>query len=158
MLAKQHTYTATAAELTDTSAIAKLLLHYSKMGNLLPRTQHDIEKHLANFYVIKEHDGEVIACGALEHFTDELAEVRSLVVHPDQHSKGLGKILVSQLIELAKERKAERLMALTYSAGFFEKLGFKIVEKEIFPEKIWGVCINCYKFSNCDETAVLLQL
>ena len=160
---------ATAADLTDSTHIAELLLHYSKMGNLLPRTKSDIEKHIHNFYVVRDsinnnvnngtdNNDPIVACGALEHFSDELAEIRSLVVNPDQHGKGLGRILVEQLIELAKERNVSRLMALTYSVGFFEKLNFHVVDKNIFPEKIWGVCINCYKFKNCDETAVLLQL
>jgi len=153
-----YSYKAVAATEDDVEAIAGLLVHYSKMGNLLPRNAEDIQKHLENFYVIHEDDGEVIACGALEHFSKELVEVRSLVVKPDQHGKGLGKILVLRLIELAKEREAERVMALTYSEGFFIKLGFIVVEKEIFPEKIWGVCVSCYKFKNCDETAVLLTL
>jgi len=152
---------ATAATMADSDQIAGLLLHYSKMGNLLPRTKDDIEQYIDNFYVIRDpgsKNNEVVACGALEHFSDELAEIRSLVVNPDQHGKGLGRILVERLIELAKERKVSRLMALTYSVGFFEKLNFQVVDKSIFPEKIWGVCISCYKFKNCDETAVLLKL
>lgn len=148
---------AESATLKDSAQIAELLLHYSKMGNLLPRTQEDVEKHIENFYVIREGN-TINACGALEHFTDELAEIRSLVVNPKLHGKGLGRILVKRLIKLAQERKVKRLMALTYSAGFFEKLDFIIVDKSIFPEKIWGVCANCYKFNNCDETAVLLNL
>ena len=45
---------ATAADLTDSTHIAELLLHYSKMGNLLPRTKSDIEKHIHNFYVVRD--------------------------------------------------------------------------------------------------------
>ena len=26
------------------------------------------------------------------------------------------------------------------------------------PEKVWGVCVKCYKFNNCDEIAVLREL
>ena len=174
MLDQNNTsYIATAATLKDSTQIAALLLHYSKMGNLLPRTKEDVEKHINNFYIIRDVNSDsninpnkintdeeksIIACGALEHFSDELAEIRSLVVNPEQHGKGLGRILVERLSELAKERKVSRLMALTYSVGFFEKLNFHVVDKSIFPEKIWGVCINCYKFKNCDETAVLLNL
>ena len=155
----KQNYEAIAATLSDSTQIAELLLHYSKMGNLLPRAKSDIEEYISNFYVIKDSlNQNIIACGALEHFSDELAEIRSLVVKPEQHGKGLGRILVKRLIKLAKERKVRRLMALTYSAGFFEKLNFQIVDKSIFPEKIWGVCINCYKFKNCDETAVLLYV
>ena len=49
-------------------------------------------------------------------------------------------------------------MALTYVPAFFHKLGFKTVPMETLPEKVWGVCIKCYKYNKCDETAVLLEL
>lgn len=166
--AKARQYQAEPAGLADVAEIAELLLHYSQMGNLLARNQADIEQYIDNFYVIREPSENtpdkptkkraVIACGALEHFSEELVEIRSLVVNPKHHGNGLGRILVERLIDLAKHRQAKRVMALTYSVGFFEKLGFIVVDKAIFPEKIWGVCISCYKFKNCDETAVLLTL
>lgn len=141
----------------DVASIQKLLNHYASMGDLLPRTRTDILDNLAHFRVI-EQDGEIIACGSLEHFTDELAEIRSLMVKTDIKGSGWGRAIVLHLIEMAKSRQVKRLMALTYVPGFFHKLGFKTVNKEIFPEKIWGICVNCYKFKNCDEIAVLMEL
>ena len=38
------------------------------------------------------------------------------------------------------------------------KLGFKTVSKDTLPEKVWSVCVKCYKFNHCDEIAVLLEL
>jgi amino-acid N-acetyltransferase len=127
------------------------------MGDLLPRTAEDVAANLSRFLVIRD-ENEVIACGALEHFTPELAEIRSLMVAQDVKKKGLGRIIVKSLINRAKETKTERVMALTYVPGFFHRLGFRTVSKDIFPEKIWGICVNCYKFHNCDEIAVLLEL
>jgi len=144
------------AELEDVKGIQVLLNHYASMGDLLPRTKTDIIEHLAHFRVI-EHDNQIIACGSLEHFTDELAEIRSLMVASDIKRGGLGRKIVETLIEIAEQRKVKRLMALTYVPEFFHKLGFKTVDKGIFPEKIWGICVNCYKFSNCDEIAVLRE-
>ena len=166
------------ANLTDIDGISLLLKDYADMGNLLPRTAQDIKKNINEFWVIHDlHNGDtskqtgsadnssinsndktVIACGALEQFTDELIEIRSLVVNPTIQGSGLGKTLVQELTQAARKRGAKRLMALTYSVGFFEKLGFKVVEKDIFPEKVWSICINCYKFNNCDEVAVVLYL
>lgn len=146
-----------AALETDIPAIQALLRHYANMGELLPRTKTDILTNLEHFRVV-EQAGQVVACGSLEHFTPELAEVRSLMVKEEFKSAGLGKIIVRDIIQTAKRRKVKRLMALTYVPEFFHKLGFKTVNKEIFPEKIWGICVNCYKFHNCDEIAVLLEL
>ena len=127
------------------------------MGDLLPRTKTDIIANLEHFRVIEE-DGSIIACGSLENFTPELAEIRSLMVAKDIKRGGYGSVIVQALIEIAQARGVKRLMALTYVPDFFHKFGFKTVNKEIFPEKIWGICVNCYKFSNCDEIAVLLEL
>lgn len=51
-----------------------------------------------------------------------------------------------------------RFIALTYVPTFFHKLGFQTVAMDTLPEKVWGVCVKCYKYNNCDETAVLLEL
>ncbi len=146
-----------AANQADIPAIQGLLKHYSSMGDLLPRTATDVEQNLPFFRVIEDELG-VIACGSLEHFTPELAEVRSLMVDERYKSHGLGREIVVSLIERARLSDTKRVMALTYVPEFFHRLGFRTVEKEIFPEKIWGICVNCYKFHNCDEIAVLLEL
>jgi hypothetical protein len=43
-------------------------------------------------------------------------------------------------------------------SGFFEKLGFEIVERGELPLKAWKDCLRCPKFSACDETAVVKYL
>ena len=145
------------ADSNDVASIQKLLNHYASMGDLLPRSKSDIINNLEHFRVIK-HGDEVIACGSLEHFTDELAEIRSLMVASDIKRGGLGRKIVTNLVATASNRGVARVMALTYVPEFFHKLGFITVNKDIFPEKVWGICVNCYKFDNCDEIAVLLKL
>lgn len=71
---------------------------------------------------------------------------------------GIGRMLVECLIREAQKRKFPRVMALTYEVAFFEKIGFSVVPKEIFPEKVWTDCIHCKKQDCCDEIAVLKQL
>jgi len=142
---------------SDVPGIQKLLNHYAAIGDLLPRTESDILDNLQHFRIIKKGD-QVIACGSLEHFTEELAEVRSLMVASDIKRGGLGRKIVEYLVDTARARKVTRVMALTYVPEFFHKLGFITVNKDIFPEKVWGICVNCYKFHNCDEIAVLLEL
>ena len=162
MQIKSHTrYSGVSkAQLSDIGDIQLLLNHYASMGDLLPRAKQDIISNLEHFRVIRDSsdNNKVIACGSLENFTKELAEIRSLMVSSDIKQSGLGTKIVTELIELAQKREVKRLMALTYVPVFFHKLGFKTVDKAIFPEKIWGICVNCYKFDNCDEIAVLLEL
>ncbi len=141
----------------EVGEISALLSEYAAMGNVLPRTEDDIRRNLSEFHVIVA-DSTVVGCGALEVFTRELAEIRSLMIAADYTGCGLGRLLVEYLIAEARARGFRRLMALTYVPGFFHKLGFRTVSKDTLPEKVWGICVTCYKFSRCDEIAVLKNL
>ena len=145
------------AAIGDVPTILHLLEIYSAQGNLLPRTMNELYRHLRDFFVV-EVNGKLAACGALEIFTEDLGEVRSLVVDDAFKGRGLGKALVERLAEEARAIGLKRLMALTYVPEFFHKLGFQTVPKDTLPEKVWSVCVKCYKFNHCDEIAVLLEL
>ncbi len=150
-------YAVRPALMNDIPAVFTLLESYASAGNLLPRSHEELEQHVRDFFVIGP-PGNPIACGALEIFTADLAEIRSLMVAPGHLHRGLGSILVQQLTDEAKQRGIARLMALTYAPIFFHRLGFHTVAKETLPEKVWGVCVKCYKFNRCDEIAVLKNL
>lgn len=145
------------AAIGDVPYIHHLMEIYAQQGNLLPRTMSELYRHLRDFFVI-ESDGKVVACGALEIFTEDLGEVRSLVVDDAYKGRGLGRQLVERIANEARAIGLKRLMALTYVPDFFHRLGFQTVPKETLPEKVWSVCVKCYKFNNCDEIAVLLAL
>lgn len=145
------------AAIADVPEIHHLLEIYASQGELLPRTMSEVYRHLRDFFVA-ELNGTVAVCGALEIFNQDLGEVRSLVVAEDYQGHGLGLLLATRIVAEAQAIGLRRLMALTYAPGFFHKLGFKTVSKGSLPEKVWGVCVKCYKYNNCDETAVLLEL
>jgi len=50
-----------------------------------------------------------------------------------------------------------RVFALTYLPEFFDKFGFRVVDKDELPHKVWADCIKCPKFPNCDEVAVAVD-
>lgn len=146
-----------AAEIHDVVDIHHLIETYAAMGNLLPRPMSELYRHLRDFFVI-EKNGHVVACGALEIFTETLGEVRSLVVSENHKGQGLGQLMVKRIIEEASVIGLRQLMALTYVPDFFSKLAFRVVEKDTLPEKVWGICVKCYKYNNCDEVAVLRDI
>ena len=150
-------YIARSALPADVPAIHQLVTHYANMGQLLPRSHEEIADQLHNFEVI-DLNGVVVGCGSLEYFTPELAEIRSLMVDQNHTGQGLGRQLVERFMAKGKAAGAKRIMALTYAAEFFCQLGFEVVDKAIFPEKVWGICVNCYKFNHCDEIAVLYSI
>ena len=108
--------------------------------------------------MVSENNGRISGCGCLEIFTTELGEVRSLAVDPEDHDKGIGRLMVNQIESMAQSRGLSRIIALTYVPGFFSKLGYRIVSMESLPEKVFGVCVTCPKFDRCDEIAMQKEL
>jgi amino-acid N-acetyltransferase len=145
------------AILQDARQIHKLLLNYAKDGLVLPRSLMDIFEAIRDFYVFVE-DERVVGAAALNICWEDLAEVRSLVVDENHNGRGIGRYLVEACIAEARQLGIGRVFALTYQQTFFEKLGFQVIEKSELPQKIWGDCIKCAKFPECDEIALSLSL
>ena len=142
---------------SDVDAIFRLLELYTASGIVLKRSKEDITGYLTNF-IVAEKAGSVCGCCAARDFGHDLLEVRSLVVDPACQGMGIGKMMVNSIIDrLDRERENWRLFTLTLQVEFFRSLGFVVVDKEIFPEKIWSDCSKCPKYSCCDEIALLLE-
>jgi len=109
-------------------------------------------------FVVAVADGHIVGCGSLCKLGQDLVEVRSLGISDGYKGEGIGRKIVDQLVELAKLSNYSKVMALTYEVAFFEKVGFSIVPKDIFPEKVWRDCMNCPKQYCCDEIAVMKRL
>jgi amino-acid N-acetyltransferase len=86
-----------------------------------------------------------------------LAEIRSLVVDDAFKRKGLGTRVAEELIQMSHQEGYDSLFALTRIVPFFQQLGFTLVDKAVFPEKIWRDCYQCPIQDNCDEQAVALE-
>jgi N-acetylglutamate synthase-like GNAT family acetyltransferase len=74
------------------------------------------------------------------------------------------KVIVKKAQEDADFKKAllekpheaiPQVFVLTYQQKFFEKCGFKVISKESLPQKVWKECVNCPKFPNCEEIAMI---
>jgi len=145
------------ANVKDAKEIFGILQKYAVKGILLPRSLNSIYEHIRDFFVYKE-EGKIVGVVSLHIYWEDLAEIKSLAVLEEFQRKGVGKALVKKCIEDAKELGVEKVFALTYVPGFFEKLGFKITDKSEFPQKVWTECIHCVKFNDCKEIPVLLKL
>lgn len=145
------------ALLDDVDAIFTLMEPYIKKGDLLPRSKDDITDHIRNF-IVAEIEGKVVGCMAIKFYSKEMVEFRSLVVDINFQGKGIGSKLVNKGIEVVKDMGVKRAFVLTRSEVFFSKLGFEVVKKDIFPEKIWFDCMLCPKLNNCDEVPMLKRI
>lgn len=146
------------AALGDVGLIHDLLRHYAAQGELLARPLSKIYDHLRDFWIRESPDGGLAGCVALQFCWRDLAEIRSLAVHPDHRSGGIGRALVNRALEEAAAFHVERVFTLTYRPGFFEQLGFSIISRNDLPLKIWSDCLACVHFPNCNETAMMHHL
>ncbi|MEM7195864.1 MAG: N-acetyltransferase [Pseudomonadota bacterium] len=147
------------AGLRDVPLIHRLLKFYSDREVLLPRSESDIYSSLRDFVVFYDREQDKIAgCASLQIYSSDLGEVRSLAVDEEYRYRRLGSGLVTAIEDAAMHLGLRKMMALTYEVKFFERSGYHVVEMSELPEKVWGACVNCHKFRNCDEIAVLKYL
>jgi amino-acid N-acetyltransferase len=145
------------AQVNDVKEIQKLLMKYAGQGDMLSRSLSELYESLRDFYVYSD-DGTLLGTAALHLVWDDLAEVRSVAVAEEAGRKGIGSKLVQACISEARQIGLKRIFCLTYKPDFFAKLGFRLVDKSELPHKVWGDCIKCVKFPDCDENAMILDL
>ena len=143
------------ARMRDVKTIQKLIADYARKGDMLPRSLSDIYENLRDYFVYVENGEDVIGSAAIHIMWEDLAEVRSLAVREDRMGRRVGTQLVEACVSEAIVLGIARVFALTYKPEFFEKLGFKRVDKAELPHKIWTDCLKCSKFPDCDEIALV---
>lgn len=148
------------ARLRDVHSIHSLLQFYGAKGELLARPLSNLYDHLRDFWVYEDPDTKrVTGCAALAFCWEDQAEIRSLAVNEAQNGKGIGSALTERCIQEAVYFKIKTLFTLTYRPDFFARFGFKVTDKEALPMvKVWSGCLDCIKFPDCDETAMILDL
>jgi amino-acid N-acetyltransferase len=145
------------AKISDAPQIHKLANHFAQKGVMLPRALSEIYENIRDFFVIREGD-KVVACAALHVYWSDLAEVRGVAVAEELQNQRLGAKLIEACISEARELGIPQAFCLTYRASFFERQGFKRVDKSELPRKIWSECYRCPKFPDCDEVAMTYRV
>ena len=145
------------AQIRDIKEIQKLINSFAKKDLMLPRSLNELYESMRDFWVAEENN-KVVGCCALHISWDDLAEIKSLAVAKNRQGKGIARELVLACLDEAKKLGAKRIFALTYKPDYFKKFGFKRIKNADLPHKIWAECINCCKFPNCQEVALLKTL
>ncbi len=143
--------------ISDVKEIQKLLTFFANRGDMLSRSLSELYESIRDFYVFEE-EGKLLGTAALHIVWEDLAEVRSVAVAEDAGRKGIGTQTVRACIDEAHVLGLKRVFCLTYKPDFFARFGFRIVDKTELPHKVWGDCMKCVKFPDCDEIAMILDL
>jgi amino-acid N-acetyltransferase len=145
------------ANIKDARMIQTLINRFAKDELMLERSLGQIYENLRDFWVY-EKDGRVLGVVALHICWDNLGEIKSLAVDDSCQGKGIGTELVEACLLEARQLNLGRLFVLTYKPKFFEKFGFKQVDKSLLPHKVWSECIHCPKFPDCNEVAMIKEI
>ncbi|EKD27590.1 MAG: hypothetical protein ACD_79C00666G0001 [uncultured bacterium] len=146
------------ATLEDIQVLKHFIDDHASNGFLLPRTLEQISEHIRDFFVAISEDEKILGCVALQVYTAQLAEIRSLAVDEKCRHLGIGKALVLKCMEEADILCLSRVFALTKIPAFFYKIGFKEIDRDLLPEKVFKDCRFCPNIDNCFETAVIKEL
>ena len=141
----------------DIPAMLRLINSYAAERVMLPRTESELAAGLHEFVVAQGAD-TLLGCGALHPYANSTAEVRSLAVEHASKAAGVGRAIVQALLAEAQRRDLDSVFAFTYVDGFFSKLGFTRVTRDLFPQKTAKDCLRCPKFAHCDEIPMLHEL
>ncbi|MEW6386564.1 MAG: N-acetyltransferase [Thermodesulfobacteriota bacterium] len=140
--------------------IRRLLMEFSFQWNVLPRTLADLYSLVRDYFVYRPDKGPILGIAALHVFWEDLGEIRSLVVVPGSQQQGIGSHLVEKCLEEARALGLKQVFVLTSEGHgkFFARFGFHQISRHKLPEIIWAECAQCFKYPDCDEVPMLLDL
>lgn len=156
-IAPNAAITTRSARMQDVPRLYTMINHYAARDDMLPRPLDYLYNRLREFHVA-EASGEVIGCAGLKVIWENLAEVVSVVVHPNVQGRSVGRMLVETLFVEARKLGINTIYTFTLQPVFFSRLGFREVPRLSMPHKIWQECNMCPKQHRCDETTMLREV
>jgi amino-acid N-acetyltransferase len=144
------------AQLQDARSIHQLIHSFTHDGTLLPRRYAEICANIDTFTIVETGSRQFIGCAALHVYGQHLAEIRSIVVHPDTKRRGAGSLLVHALLDQAQASGIKCVCLFTRIPGFFEHFHFRIAEHQALPDKALKDCVHCARRNACDEIAMAI--
>ena len=145
------------AKYNDVESIQNLIRIFSETGKVLFRSLDEIKESISSFWVYEKNDQLIGVC-SLKKDWGRLVELRSLGVDPRYSGQGIGTKMVEASLKEALSTDCDTLFVLTYAVSMFKRLGFRTIDKERLPHKVWNDCNACLHQENCDETAMVLSL
>ncbi|MGO4588100.1 amino-acid N-acetyltransferase [Paenarthrobacter sp. 2TAF44] len=124
------TFSLRPARTSDVAAIKRLVAPLAEQRILMAKETVAYYESLQEFRIAESYDGDVIGCGALHVMWEDLAEIRTLAAADTWRGRGVGHVLVEDLLEKAKELGVSRVFCLTFEVEFFKRHGFEVMEDQ----------------------------
>jgi amino-acid N-acetyltransferase len=135
----------------------RLINRFAERGEMLPRPLHELYEEIRDYHLLIEA-GEVVGTAAVHINWANLAEVKAVAIAEHCQGRGYGRQLVDACVADARDLGVATLFCLTYQPVFFRKVGFREVDRNMLPRKVWSECVRCPKFTDCTEIAMIRQV
>jgi len=132
-----------AAKTTDVKKIRAIVNTYAVERKLLSKETVTLFESVQEF-VVAEVDGEVVGCGALHVLWEDIAEVRTVAVVEQMHGKGVGHLILENILDRAKEVGVKKVFCLTFETKFFGSHGFKEIQGAPVEPEIYTQLLRSY--------------
>lgn len=131
------------AKTSDVKKIRAIVDTYAVERKLLSKETVTLFESVQEF-VVAESDGEVVGCGALHVLWEDIAEVRTVAVVEQMHGKGVGHLILENILARAKEVGVKKVFCLTFETKFFGSHGFKEIQGAPVDPEIYTQLLRSY--------------
>ena len=131
------------AKTSDVKKIRAIVNTYAVERKLLSKETVTLFESVQEF-VVAESDGEVVGCGALHVLWEDIAEVRTVAVVEQMHGKGVGHLILENILARAKEVGVKKVFCLTFETKFFGSHGFKEIQGSPVDPEIYTQLLRSY--------------
>ena len=131
------------AQTGDVRTIRGMVDAYAPAGRLLSKATVTLYEDVQEFLVAVIGD-EVVGCGALHVMWEDLAEVRTLAVHPEHRRSGVGSQILTALLVRARQLGIKRVFCLTFETEFFAQHGFAEIEGAPVEHAVFEQLLQSY--------------
>jgi amino-acid N-acetyltransferase len=131
------------AKTSDVKKIRAIVDTYAVERKLLSKETVTLFESVQEF-VVAESDGEVVGCGALHVLWEDIAEVRTVAVVEQMHGKGVGHLILENILARAKEVGVKKVFCLTFETKFFGSHGFKEIQGSPVEPEIYTQLLRSY--------------
>ena len=131
------------AQTGDVRAIRGMVDAYAPNGRLLSKATVTLYEDVQEF-LVADAGAEVVGCGALHVMWEDLAEVRTLAVHPNYRRSGVGSQILNAQLERARNLGIKRVFCLTFETEFFSHHGFAEIEGAPVEHAVFEQLLQSY--------------
>lgn len=132
-----------AAKTSDIKKIRAIIDAYVSGRRLLSKETVTLFESVQEF-IVAEVDAEVVGCGALHVLWEDLAEVRTVAVIESMKRKGIGHMILENILARAKEVGVKKVFCLTFETKFFGSHGFTEIQGSPVEPDVYAQLLRSY--------------